>query len=50
MSADIKTWTGATVLAIIGTMLAALLGLSLFDTVTPPQIVIIIIPTTPPTN
>lgn len=50
-SADIRIWTRATVLAIIGTMLATLLGLSLFDRVTPPsQIIIITIPRSSPTK
>lgn len=52
LGADIKSWTRATVVAIIGTMLAALLGISLFDRVTPPpsQIIIITLPSTPPTK
>lgn len=51
MSADIKFWTRVTVVAIPGTMLAALLGLSLFDRLPPPPTQIIIaIPGSPPTK
>lgn len=52
MSADIKFWTRVTVVAIPGTMLAALLGLGLFDRAASPpsQIIIITVPGTPSTK
>lgn len=42
MSADIKFWTRVTVVAIPCTMLAALLGLSLFESAPPPPTQIIV--------
>lgn len=44
LSADIKTWTLATVLTIIGTMLAALIGISQVTKATPPAPIIITLP------
>jgi hypothetical protein len=44
LSADIKTWTLATVLTIIGTMLAALIGISQVTKVTPPAPIVITLP------
>ena len=44
LSADIKTWTLATVLTIIGTMLAALIGISQVYKATPPAPIVITIP------
>lgn len=45
LNTDIKTWTLATVLTIIGTMLAAILGISqIYKTTPPPAPIIITIP------
>jgi hypothetical protein len=44
LSADIKTWTLATVLTIIGTMLAALVGISQVTKATPPAPIVITLP------
>jgi Mg2+ and Co2+ transporter CorA len=51
MNAEIKTWTLATVLATIGTMLAAIFGISQIYKATPPAAPIIItIPAGPATR
>jgi hypothetical protein len=44
LSADIKTWTLATVLTIIGTMLAAIIGISQVQKATPPAPIVITVP------
>lgn len=44
LSADIKTWMLATVLTIIGTVLAAIIGISQVQKTTPPAPIIMTIP------
>lgn len=51
MSADNKSWMLATVLAIIGTMLAAILGISqLYKAAPPPTPIIIAVPAAAPVS
>jgi hypothetical protein len=51
MSADNKSWMLATVLTIIGTMLAAILGISqIYKAAPPPVPIIITLPGAPPTS